>query len=91
MAAVLVKLPVGLSTADGRREIECDAATVAEALEVFAEAGATLDRGRRRVRPSAGQIQAALRTLPRTFTLCAGDPQRPRPSRWCTKELLLLA
>jgi MoaD family protein len=33
MAKVTVKLPVGMTTADGRREVECDAATVGEALE----------------------------------------------------------
>jgi len=33
MARVSVKLPVGMTTADGRREVECDAATVGEALE----------------------------------------------------------
>ncbi len=33
MASVLVKLPVGMTTGDGRAEIECDAATVGEALE----------------------------------------------------------
>lgn len=33
MATVYVKLPVGMTTADGRREIECTAATVGEALE----------------------------------------------------------
>jgi hypothetical protein len=33
MARVTVKLPVGMTTADGRREVECDAATVGEALE----------------------------------------------------------
>ncbi len=33
MAGVSVKLPVGMTTADGRREVECDAATVGEALE----------------------------------------------------------
>ena len=33
MATVSVKLPVGMTTADGRREVECDAATVGEALE----------------------------------------------------------
>ncbi|MBN2204592.1 MAG: MoaD/ThiS family protein [Thermoleophilia bacterium] len=32
MARVSVKLPVGMTTADGRREVECDAATVGEAL-----------------------------------------------------------
>lgn len=33
MAKVTVKLPAGMTTADGRREVECDAVTVAEALE----------------------------------------------------------
>ncbi len=33
MARVSVKLPVGMTTADGRREVECDATTVGEALE----------------------------------------------------------
>ncbi|MEE4276170.1 MAG: MoaD/ThiS family protein [Thermoleophilia bacterium] len=33
MARVSVKLPVGMTTADGRRDVECDAATVGEALE----------------------------------------------------------
>lgn len=33
MASVVVKLPVGMTTGDGRAEIECDAATVGEALE----------------------------------------------------------
>jgi hypothetical protein len=33
MAKVFVKLPVGMTTEDGHREIECDAATVGEALE----------------------------------------------------------
>ena len=33
MATVAVKLPVGMLTADGRREIECEATTVLEALD----------------------------------------------------------
>ena len=33
MARVSVKLPVGMNTGDGRREIECAAATVGEAIE----------------------------------------------------------
>ena len=33
MARVFVKLPVGMTTADGRNEVECDAATVGEAIE----------------------------------------------------------
>ncbi|HSL94395.1 MAG TPA: MoaD/ThiS family protein [Thermoleophilia bacterium] len=33
MARVSVKLPVGMTTADGHREVECDAATVGDALE----------------------------------------------------------
>jgi len=33
VAKVYVKLPVGMVTADGAREVECEAATVAEALE----------------------------------------------------------
>ncbi len=33
MATVFVKLPVGMTTEDGRREVECDAATVGEALD----------------------------------------------------------
>ncbi len=33
MAAVSVKLPVGMTTEDGRRDVECDAVTVREALE----------------------------------------------------------
>ena len=33
MATVFVKLPVGMTTEDGRREVVCDAATVGEALD----------------------------------------------------------
>ncbi len=33
MAKAYLKLPVGMTTADGRAEVECDAATVGEALE----------------------------------------------------------
>jgi molybdopterin converting factor small subunit len=33
MAKVFVKLPVGMTTGDGRREVECEAATVGEALD----------------------------------------------------------
>jgi MoaD family protein len=33
MAKVSVRLPVGMTTEDGRREIECAAATVGEAIE----------------------------------------------------------
>ena len=33
MPTVAVKLPVGMLTAGGAREVECEAATVAEALE----------------------------------------------------------
>jgi molybdopterin converting factor small subunit len=33
MATVFVKLPVGMTTEDGRRDVECDAATVGEALD----------------------------------------------------------
>jgi len=33
MAKVAIKLPVGMTTAAGERRVECDAATVAEALE----------------------------------------------------------
>jgi len=33
MAKVYVKLPVGMTTEDGRREVDCDAATVGEALD----------------------------------------------------------
>ncbi len=33
MAKVSVKLPVGMTTGDGRRDVECDAATVGEALD----------------------------------------------------------
>jgi adenylyltransferase/sulfurtransferase len=33
MASVSVKLPVGMTTADGRGEVACDAATVGEAIE----------------------------------------------------------
>jgi molybdopterin converting factor small subunit len=33
MAAVSVKLPVGMVTATGAREVACDATTVAEALD----------------------------------------------------------
>jgi molybdopterin converting factor small subunit len=33
MARVVIKLPVGMRTADGRGELECEAATAAEALE----------------------------------------------------------
>jgi len=34
MAKVFVKLPVGMTTEDGRRDVECDAATVGEALDL---------------------------------------------------------
>lgn len=33
MARVFLKLPAGMTTPDGRGEIECDAATVREAIE----------------------------------------------------------
>jgi MoaD family protein len=33
MAKVFVKLPVGMTTGDGSREVECEAATVGEALD----------------------------------------------------------
>lgn len=33
MARVSLKLPAGMTTPDGRGEIECDAATVGEAIE----------------------------------------------------------
>ena len=33
MARVFVKLPVGMTTEDGHREVECEAATVGEALD----------------------------------------------------------
>lgn len=33
MGKAFVKLPVGMVTADGERAVECDAVTVAEALE----------------------------------------------------------
>ena len=33
MAKATVRLPVGMTTADGRREVECEAATVGEALD----------------------------------------------------------
>ena len=32
MATVAIKLPVGMLTGDGKREVECEAATVAAAL-----------------------------------------------------------
>jgi adenylyltransferase/sulfurtransferase len=33
MAKAFLKLPVGMTTADGRNEVECDAITVGEAID----------------------------------------------------------
>lgn len=60
-----------------RTGVQCDAPA---ALDVFAEAGAAVDRDTRRVRLSAELIEAALNTVPPTFTLCARDPQLDLPS-----------
>jgi molybdopterin converting factor small subunit len=57
MARVTVKLPAGMKTAEGRREVECDAATVAEALE---QAIAVEPRLRRRVFRDDGRIWASV-------------------------------
>jgi len=59
-----------------RTGVRCDAPA---ALDVFAEAGAAVDRDTRQVRLSAELIQVALGTAPRTFTLCARDPQLDLP------------
>jgi len=57
MATVTVKLPAGMTTADGRREIECHAATVAEALE---QAIAVEPRLRPRIFRDDGRIWAGV-------------------------------
>jgi len=44
------------------------------ALELFADAGAAVDRGSKRVRLSPDLVERALKTAPRTFTLGARDP-----------------
>ena len=57
MAKVFVKLPVGMTTGDGRREIECDAATVGEAL---AQAIAEEPRMRLRIYREDGRMYAGV-------------------------------
>ncbi len=57
MARVLVKLPVGMRAADGRGELECEAATAAEALE---QAIAFEPRLRARVFREDGRMWAGL-------------------------------
>ncbi len=57
MASVLVKLPVGLTTADGRREIECEAERVGDALE---KAAAVEPRLRARVFREDGRMWAGV-------------------------------
>jgi molybdopterin converting factor small subunit len=57
MAKVSVKLPVGMTTPDGRREIECDAASVREALDQAIAADA---RVRARVFREDGRVWAGV-------------------------------
>ena len=57
MAKVTVKLPVGMTAEGGRREIECDATTVAEALE---QAIAVEPRLRPRIFRDDGRIWAGV-------------------------------
>jgi molybdopterin converting factor small subunit len=57
MARVSVKLPVGMTTADGRGEVECDAATVGEAIE---KAIAVEPRMRPRIFRDDGRIYAGV-------------------------------
>jgi MoaD family protein len=57
VAAVSVKLPVGMTTGDGRRAIECDAGTVGEAVE---KAIAAEPRMRARVFREDGRMYAGV-------------------------------
>lgn len=57
MARVSVRLPVGMTTADGRRDVECDAATVGEAL---AQAVAAEPRLRPRIFRDDGRMWAGV-------------------------------
>jgi molybdopterin converting factor small subunit len=57
MAKVSVRLPVGMTTEDGRREIECDAATVGAALD---QAAGEEPRLRARVFRDDGRIWAGV-------------------------------
>lgn len=57
MATVYVRLPVGMTTADGRREIECVASTVGEALD---QAIAAEPRLRPRVYRDDGRMWAGV-------------------------------
>ena len=57
MAKVSIRLPVGMTTADGRGEIECDAATVGEAI---AQAIAAEPRMRRRIYRDDGRMYAGV-------------------------------
>ena len=57
MAMVAVKLPVGMLTAEGGREVTCEATTVAEALD---RAVATEPRLRPRIFREDGRIWAGV-------------------------------
>jgi len=57
MARVSLKLPVGMITADGRKEVECDAATVGEAI---AKAIAIEPRMRPRIFRDDGRMYAGV-------------------------------
>ena len=57
MAKVLVKLPVGMTTASGRREVECDGATVREVIE---QAIAAEPRMRARIFREDGRMYAGV-------------------------------
>ena len=57
MAKVVVKLPVGMTTAEGRGEVACDAATVGEAL---AQAIAAEPRMRLRIYRDDGRMYAGV-------------------------------
>ena len=49
------------------------------ALDIFAEAGATVDRDARRVRLDPDLVRRGLATAPRTFTMAARDPALDLP------------
>lgn len=57
MATAFVRLPVGMTTAGGRREVECDGATVREVIE---QAIAAEPRMRARIFREDGRMYAGV-------------------------------
>jgi molybdopterin converting factor small subunit len=79
MATVFVRLPVGMTTADGAREVECDASTVSEAL---AQAIATEPRFGPRVFREDGRVWAGVFLNARNVNALDGMQTRLSDGDW---------